>query len=174
MTISPASRGAQCSPSIPKAYCSHCQRTARGTSQNPRFSVKEGHFDGVPVIEVLKDGGSIHMWDSHFRFGQRKAEMLIACVELLRDFWMSNGDEGNVFLSQVVENRRRGLRVRIHVEKHPDFERSDGEMVERSWLRLQALPPDNEHMGLGVMKCRAICEVQEDLRKWLRKTGVLD
>jgi hypothetical protein len=161
-------------PSMLKAYCSHCQGTTRGSVGNPTFSLKEAQFNGYPVVEVLKDGGAIHMWDSHFQFGQRKAEMLIACVDLLRDFWRSNGDEGDVFVPQLIENRRRGLRIRIYVEKHPDFERSDGETVERSWLRLQALPPDNEHIGLGVLKSRAICEVQDDLRGWLRRQGVPD
>src|SRR5437667_3883626 len=114
-------------PSIPKAYCSHCQGTARGTADNPQFSLRAGHFKGNPVVEVLKNGGAIHLWDSHFQFGRRKAEMLIACIGILHDFWKSNGDEGNVFAPQVIENQRRGLRVRIYVEKRPDFERSDGE-----------------------------------------------
>jgi hypothetical protein len=57
--------------------------------------------------------------------------------------------------------------LRVFVEKHPDFERSDGELVERSWLRLQALPPDNEHIGLGAMKCRAIAELEEELKRWV-------
>jgi hypothetical protein len=58
------------------------------------------------------------------------------------------------------------------VEKHPDFERSDGQTVEKSWLRLQALPPDHDHIGLGVMKCRALCELEDELKRWLRKQGV--
>jgi hypothetical protein len=52
------------------------------------------------------------------------------------------------------------------VELHPDFERSDGETIDRSWLHLKALPLDNEHIGLGVMKCRAVCEVEEDSKQW--------
>jgi len=27
-------------------------------------------------------------------------------------------------------------------------------------------------MGLGVMKCRAVCELEEELKRWLRKQGV--
>ena len=57
----------------------------------------------------------------------------------------------------------------MFVEKHSDFERSDGEVVERSWLRLQALAPDDEHIGLSAMKCRAISELEEELRDWLAK-----
>jgi hypothetical protein len=144
-------------PSMLKAYCSHCQGTGRGTTGKPKFSVREGTYNGYPVVEVLRDGAAIHVWDSHFQFGRRKAEMLLACIEVLRDFWKSNGDESDAFVPRVVENQRRRMRVQIFVEKHPDFERSDGQTIERSWLRLQALPPDDQHIGLGVMKCRAIC-----------------
>jgi hypothetical protein len=32
---------------------------------------------------------------------------------------------------------------------HPDFEHSSGQIIERPWLRLQVLPPDNEHIQPG-------------------------
>jgi hypothetical protein len=68
-----------------------------------------------------------------------------------------------------LRNRANRLRVRVFVEKHPDFERSSGEMIERAWLGLQALPPDDEHMGLGAMKCRSISELENELNAWLGK-----
>jgi hypothetical protein len=156
-------------PSMLRAYCSHCQGTARGTAGNPKFSLKESTYNGFPVVEVLRDGAAIHPWDEHFRFGRRKAEMLVVCINVLREFWKTNGDKNDRFVPQVIENRAHRLRVRVFVEKHPDFERSDGELVERSWLRLQALPPDDEHIGLGAMKCRAISELEEELRSWLAR-----
>jgi len=159
-------------PSMLKAYCSHCQGTGRGTAANPKFSLREATFKGHPVAEILKDGASIHMWDDHFQFGRRKAEMLVACIDVLRDFWRSNGDEDDIFVPRVIENQGRRLRIRTHVEKHPDFERSDGQTVEKSWLQLQALPPDDDHIGLGVLKCRAVCELEEELKRWLRKQRV--
>jgi hypothetical protein len=155
-------------PGLLSRYCSHCQGTARGTRDNPKFSVKREYFDGFPLIEILKDGGAIHLWDSHFRFGLRKAEMLVTCVGTLRDFWRSDGFEGITFAPRVIEDHRRRLSIKMYVESHPDFERSDGETVERPWLHLQALPPDKEHIGLGAMKCRAVCEVEDDIRQWLR------
>jgi hypothetical protein len=158
-------------PSMLKAYCSHCQGKAPGTRDNPHFSLKEDYFNGQPIVEILKDGAAIHFWDSHFQFGKRKAEMLIVCIDILRAFWRSSGDQANSFVPRVVENKERSLRIRVYVEKHLDFERSDGATVDRPWLHLQALPPDNEHIGLGTLKCRAICEVEEDLRAWFRRKG---
>ena len=72
-------------------------------------------------------------------------------------------------MSQIVGNRERNLRVRVFVDKHPNFERSDGGLIDKSWLRLQALPPDNEHIGLGITKCRAICELEKELLQWIQK-----
>jgi hypothetical protein len=158
-------------PSFLKAYCSHCQGTERGTTENPRYTLKEDRFKGFPVVEVLKNGGSIHMWDKHFRFGQRKAEMLIACVSIIRKFgWASSDSERLAFEPMRVVDERRSLRVIISVEMHPDFEPSSGELVERPWLRLQGLPPDStEHIGLGMVKCRAVAALEDDLKKWVRR-----
>jgi hypothetical protein len=161
-------------PSMPKAYCSHCQGLERGTADNPRFSLVEDYFNGCPVVEVLKNGGPVHVWDEHFRFGQRRAEILIACMASLREFWLSTDDQRRAFASRVTENQTRGLRIQIYVEMHPDFEHSTGATIDRPWLRLHALPPDNAHIGLGMMKCQAICAVEEHLKRWLRKQGVPD
>src|ERR1022692_4086293 len=102
-------------PSMLKAFCSHCQGSERGTSDNPRFSLKEGYLNGYPVVEVLKNGSPVHTFDSNFRFGVRKAQMLLACVHVLREFWHSSEDEKFAFKSQVIEDQRRRLRVQIHV-----------------------------------------------------------
>ena len=110
----------------------------------------------------------------HFRFGRRKAEILIACVALLREFGWSTDDERLAFKPQLIENQRRGLRIQIYVQMHPDFEYSTGATIERPWLCLRALPPDNDHVGLGMMKCRAICAVEKDLKHWLQRQGVPD
>lgn len=159
-------------PSMLKAYCSHCQGTQRGTMDNPTYSIKEGLYHGFPVVEVLKNGGSVHMWDSHFRFGLRKAEMLIACSTILREFGWATDDERLAFKSQLIENQRRGLRIQVYIVMHPEFEHSSGETIERPWLRLEALPPDKDHIGLGMIKCRAISAVEADLKRWLARHGV--
>jgi hypothetical protein len=52
---------------------------------------------------------------------------------------------------QVIEDRRHRIRVRIHIEMHRDSEHSTGQIIDRPWLRLQALPPDTEHIGLGTI-----------------------
>ena len=155
-------------PSMLKAYCSHCQETERGTLGNPRFSLKQGFFNGYPVVEVLKDGGQVVMSDEHFRFGVRKAQMLVACIGVLREFWQSTEAQRYTFKPQQITDQTRSLIIHVRVEVHSDFEHSTGRTINCPWLRLRALPPDNDHIGLGVMKSRAICEVKEDLERWLQ------
>lgn len=161
-------------PSMLKAYCSHCQGTERGTADNPRFSLKEVFWDGQPCVEALKNGGQVVLSDSHFQFGIRKAQMLVASLPLLREFWQSSDEMRREFRTQWVEIRKQSLRIKLYVEMHPDFERSDGRPIDRPFLQLQTCPPDNYHIGLGAMKCRAICEVEGNLREWLRKQGAPD
>src|SRR6185437_10556685 len=159
--------------SLERRYCSHCQGTVRGTEENPHFSIKEEFANGYPVVEVLRNGGAIHEWDSHFQFGLRKAEMLLAALPVLKEFAWCSDQERLKFPPQIIGEQEIGLRVQVFVEMRPDFERSTGELVERPYLQLVALPPASErtHIGVGFRKCRAICAVQDELRAWVRRHG---
>jgi hypothetical protein len=125
-------------PSMYKRECSHCQGTARGTSQNPNFSAVESFYNGSPVIEVLKNGAAIHAYDLHFRFGCRKARIILACLP------------------------------EVFAVMNPNFVRGD-ELIEQYWLDLKELPSLEIHKGLGVMKCRAVWSVQDEIRAWLAR-----
>lgn len=160
-------------PSMLKTQCSHCQGSARGTPSSPRFSLRESNFHGNPVVEVLRNGDQAVPWDKDFRFGLRKAQMLIACVTELREFWLATDAEKLSFSPRLVENKRMGLRINVFVEMHPDFEHSLHGPIDRPWLQLRALPPDATRIGLGTSKCRIICAVEQDLRNWLLKHGVV-
>lgn len=159
-------------PSKMKYECSHCQGLERGTPDNPRFTLRESSFDGFPVVEVLKNGGPVHVWDEHFQFGERKAEILLACVDTLREFWLSTDDDKRTFATRRIENHGCGLVITIEVEMRHDFELSTGPKVDRPWLCLHALSPDNVRIGLGTLKCQAICAVEEGLRKWLLRQKI--
>ena len=160
-------------PSMLKAFCSHCQGVELGTWENPVFSLKEDFYLGWPVVEVLKNGGPIHGHDSKFRFGIRKAQMIVMCMDVLREFWYSDDKAKLAFKPRIIQDREYGLRVQTFVEMQPDFELSSGDIVNRPWLRLQALPPDKEHLGLGAMKCRALYALKNDIQRWLERQGAL-
>ncbi len=85
---------------------------ARPPTQNSPLGRQS--LKAILSLKILQDGASIHMWDDHFQFGRRKAEMLVACIDVLRDFWRSNGDEDGIFMPRVIENQGRRLRIRTH------------------------------------------------------------
>ena len=151
-----------------KRSCSHCLKLQRGTQENPVFSIVTGLYEGSPVIEILKNGGPVHRHDQHFRFGSYKARMLLACLPALKRFgWPSHDDDRSLFRPEVFEDRELGVKVEVYVTMNPDFELSSGELIDECWLDVRALPSLETHKGLGVIKCRAVCSVQDDLRAWV-------
>jgi hypothetical protein len=157
-------------PSLPKAYCSHCQGTNRQTTPVPDFSLAEGWYGRYSIVEVLKNGGPIHSWDRHFRFGVRKAELILTSIAPIREFAEArDDDERRCFRARIIAGR--GLRVHVQLEMHPEFETSTRLKVDRPYLHLRALPPVKGGIGIGVLKCRAICAVELDLEDWLRRFG---
>lgn len=156
-------------PSMEKRFCSHCQGTAPGTDQNPNFSIKEHIENGTPLVEVLKNGGQVHRYDAHFRFGIHKARMLLACLPALKQFGWSSLEEKSNFEPQIFTLPQNGTKIKVFVEMHEDFEYSTGELIQQPWLFFQELPSGQIHLGLGVIKCRAVCSVQNALVDWLRR-----
>jgi hypothetical protein len=156
-------------PSFRKSECSHCQRTGRGTRDNPIFSIREDRYQSNPVVVILKDGAAIHAWDSYFGMGTQKVRIALCCIEVLRDFWIKDGYRNEQFFDRTIVDPNGRLRVQVFIAWHRDFERSDGEPVDKPFLHLRGLPPDSGEIGLGVIKCRAIYELREELRDWLHK-----
>ncbi len=156
-------------PSMYKRYCSHCQGTSRGTSQNPHFSIVESFYRSYPVVEILKNGGQVHRHDKHFRFGCRIARILLACVPALKRFaWPSNAADRAEFQPQIFTEDVLGVTIEVFATMNPNFVVED-ELIEIYWLNLKELPSLEIHKGLGVMKCRAVCSVQDELRNWLAR-----
>lgn len=156
-------------PSMERRFCSHCQGKARGDVKNPVFSITEDEVNGYPVVEILKNGGPIHAYDSRFVFGVRKAALLLASLPALKKFGWGSDEERFNFQTQTFNDRELGISAKVLVEMKPEFERSTGELIEQPWLSLVALPSAETHLGLGIMKCRAVWSVQDELRDWMRR-----
>jgi hypothetical protein len=167
LEVTPLSERCEKYPSMERRFCSHCQGPALGTRENPYFSIREDEYDGYPVVEILKNGGPIHADDANFRFGVRKAEMLLACLPALKTFGWGSDKERYSFQPQTFEDREIGISV--FVEMHPNFVRSTGELINEPWLQLETTPQTESPLRLGVMKCKAVCSVQDELRAWVRR-----
>ena len=114
------------------------------------------------MVEIRKDGKPIHAHDREFQFTPVTARMLVDCIEVIRWFAEASEKERDEFRGKLVDGR-------ILVTTYMDFETSDGTKVERPYLQLQSLSGNDMRRGLGVMKCRAICELENELRHWIQK-----
>ena len=127
------------------------------------------------MVEVLKDGGPVHVYDSHFQFGTKKAELLLAALPVIHEFAASTQDDGTTTVtSQVVVDEATGSQFQVWVEMHEDFVHSSGQHIRRPWLQIEALSIDSDRrIGLGVQKAKAICALEHDLREWVARGKAL-
>ena len=154
-----------------KRSCSHCLKLQRGTPENPIFSIAIGNYGGNPVVEIFKNGGPVTRYDKHFTFGCRKARVLLACLPMLKRFgWPSYDDDRSQFQSEIFADNRLDLKVEVAVAINPDFVNSSGELIDKYWLGFREMPTLKLHIGIGVMKARAVCSVQDDLLSWLNRS----
>lgn len=82
--------------------------------------------------------------------------------------WPPSGGNPGEFKPQIFTDSVLGITVNAFVTMNPNFVVSDA-LIEKYWLRLMELPDLEVHKGLGVIKCRAVCLVQDQLRNWLAR-----
>ena len=75
------------------------------------------------------------------------------------------------FKPRVFVMPRSRTPILVYVEMHEDFEYSTGELIQQPWLLFQELPSREVHLGLGVMKSKAVWSVQDELADWLARHG---
>ncbi len=149
---------------LTRETCSHCRTP-------PRYQLRTFVFEGNRMVEVLKDGGPVHAYDSHFQFGTKKAKLLLAALPVIQEFAAHTQDDGTTTVtSQVVVDGTTGSQFQVWVEMHEDFVHSSGQHVQRPWLQIEALSIDSDcRIGLGVQKAKAICAVAPDLSEWVSR-----
>ena len=115
------------------------------------------------MVEVLKDGGPIHLFDEHFQFGIEKARLLLAALLVIEEFAANTKPNGTTTVtSQIFFNE--GFQVSVH----RDFLHSSGRLINEPWLQIDAIPSNtNRSIGLGVQKAKAICALSSELREWV-------
>jgi hypothetical protein len=129
----------------------------------------ESVYRGYPVVEILKNGGPVHRHDEHFRFGCPVARILLACLPALKVFaWPSNEKDRTEFEPQIFTENNLGIEIEVFVEMNRNFVVYD-ELIEKYWLNLKELPTGEIHKGVGVMKCKAVFSLQDELRSWLAR-----
>lgn len=149
---------------LSKDQCSHCLGGPPRLS--PYYQLKTGWFEGWPVAEILKDGGSVHPYDKHFRFGIQKAGLLLGAIDIIKEFVANTDDEGNTTVGPQFIHDESGAVLQIWVEMHKEFARSTGETIQRPWLQIRRLPT-GPHIGIGVQKAKAVRALARQLKNWV-------
>lgn len=122
-----------------------------------RYELCPGEHRGNPVVEVLKNGGPVTPYDRHFRFGVRKAQLLLAAGDLVQRFACDGAKLG---CQDLIFS---GGRARGHY--HEGFERAPGWRINAPWLHLEA--QGGVKIGVGQQKAKAITALLPALNRWV-------
>jgi hypothetical protein len=95
------------------------------------------------------------------------ARVLLASLPALKAFAFPSSERPRTeFEPQFFREDTLGITIEVFVEMNPNFVVRD-ELIEKCWLNLRELPTGEVHKGVGVMKCKAVWSVQDDLKRWL-------
>ena len=101
---------------LPKDQCAHCSGIASRIS--PHYHLRTSWFEGSRIVEILKNGGPVHPYDEHFRFGSQKARLLLGALEVIKEFASNTDDEGNTTVTSQIVRNESGVLLQIWVEMH--------------------------------------------------------
>ena len=144
---------------LKRAYCSHCQAP-------PEYEMVESTYKGSPVVEILHQGGPIHEFDKHFRFGKGKAKLFLACIDIVEELATTPYGEMPDIENQKVLDSVSGDLVFIEVESFREMQHSSGRTIKVPWVRLQSGNYPNVRIGFGRQKAKAIVRLRKQLAEW--------
>lgn len=157
---------------LPRDGCIHCKGPR--PKMPPKYELRPSSFKGNPIVEIFKDGGPIHPYDERFRFGIKKARLMLAALPIVQEFAANTHDDGTMTVAplQIVRDEVMGRDLKVWVEMYPKFIHPTGMTIKRPWLRIETfLPGSGARIGLGVQKAKAICAVAQELRTWLTQVS---
>lgn len=149
----------RCQHGMIRTQCAICQAP-------PEYEMKESTFKGYPIVELLYRGGPIHERDSHFRFGKKKAMLLLACIKIVEELAATQPGELPNIRDQIVRDRVNGMNISVKVESFTDFELPPDIRINAPWVRLQWESNPDLHIGFGRRKAKAILALKRKLAEW--------
>src|SRR5437764_500232 len=80
--MTPMAHEDKCRHGMPPNMCGHCKRPA-----GDRYELRPGgYYRGYPMVEILKNGGPVHRYYSHFKFGAERARLLLVGRSVIDQF----------------------------------------------------------------------------------------
>ncbi len=130
------------------------------------YVMRETQAGGYAMIEILHRGGPIHIFDSHFQFGVRKAMILMACMDSITE--LVSWPRGVPFHIEISFVEVDGLAIKI--EAFQEFEKSNGRRIKVPYLRISwTSGARRKQIGIGREKGKALCALEPQIRQWIEK-----
>lgn len=132
-----------------------------------KYSSKEGSYKGNPVMEVLINGdiwGSEFNYDEHFRFGRRKAMLIDVAMDLIEEFYNSDGRKPPLEDPKEIYELKYGMKVICN--RHDEFTISNGKTIENPYLELKA---SDTSISFGLQKARALLDLEEEIKRFINR-----
>ena len=126
------------------------------------------------MIEILQDGKPF--WEDlpgakdHFRFGLKKATLILTCLDAIMDFYTSDGCKPEAPI--VISSKK--WQTRCSVRRHEGFER-DGKWYDKPYLELEN--PDEQDtrvrpLKFGYLKATAIVYLTHSIKEFVTKRRI--
>ena len=149
-------------------WCSIC--SGGNVAHTPRlqdpatFSAHEDVYKGNPTFEILNDGGVFNkVTKTRFRFGVRKAKMLLDCIEVIEQFAFTTDAGRQNF--KIPDNQRWNIR---HV---PHFINKFDQLRNEPYLQFKE--DTSLKLGVGAKRCQALWELRGEIRDFVKKIPVV-
>ena len=130
------------------------------------FTIKRSRFHGSPTIEILKDGEPF--WEDlpsakkHFTFGVKKAILLLGCIDEIKNFVDSKGENPVTFKPIGVKSQK--WKTECELRRYDGFKRF-GAWAERPYLEIQS----ETTIRFGLLKAEAILLLQVEIQNFVMK-----
>ena len=129
------------------------------------YSVQESNYLGNPVLEVLVTGrawGDVYPGDAHFRFGCRKAAMIMTACDLIEVFARTGGKRPRHDHKLLISDP--GLCCTSECTVYSGFTTSFGQTVNQPYMKL--VEP-LASIGFGVQKAVALTTLHHAIREFV-------
>ena len=147
----------RCRHGMIRTQCHICQAP-------PEYEMKEDIYKGNPIVELFHNGGPIHERDAHFRFGEKKAKLFLACMDIVKELAATQGDEMPDIKNQKVIDAVSGDTISVELKREIDL--SNNRRLKIPWVHLQSGKYSNLDIGFGRRKAKAIVALRRQLAAW--------
>ena len=132
------------------------QLISKINNNEPRFTYNSSIYKGNLIMEIFKDGEPF--WEDlpgakkHFRFGSKKAHMILNCMPIIHKFFQSDGRIPN----EENTDETSGLRCKIRRLYHKG----------NPYLKIEAC---DKTLNFGLLKSKSIIELEREIKMFCDK-----